>query len=221
MFVAIVPAYNEEKTIGSVVRDLFGHVDKVVVIDDASQDKTCGNAKEAGAVVLRHKINLGQGAALQTGHDYSLKCGAKHILHFDGDGQFDVNDILPALEKLKLEKADILFGSKFLDNRSSIPWFKKYILKPIGILIDRFFSRIKLSDLHNGFRILNRAALEKIVITQDGMAHATEIPCHVRINNLKYIEYPVGVTYHKYGQSSVGGFRIIKDLLVGRLINRN
>ena len=218
MFIAVVPAYNEEQKIGSVVRSLFEHVDQVLVVDDASTDRTSVQAGEAGAVVLRHKINRGQGAALQTGHDHALSLGALYVLHFDGDGQLDVLDIKPALNKLKEEGADVLFGSRFLDNRSRLPWFKRKILIPISRLVDKFFSRVKLSDAHNGFRILNRRALEKININQDRMAHATDIPCQVRLHGLKYIEHPVCVTYHEYGQRASGGFQIIKDLMFGRFL---
>ena len=197
MFVVIVPAYNEENNIGSVVQSLFGHTDKVVVVDDNSEDKTIENASKAGATVLQHKINRGQGAALQTGHDYALKNNADYVLHFDGDGQFDVGDIVPALEELKKTNSDILFGSRFLDDRTKIPWLKKYILFPPARLFNKLFGGVNLTDIHNGFRILNRKALEQIKIEQDRMAHATEIPAKAKKLDLKYVEYPVRVVYHE------------------------
>lgn len=218
MLIAVVPAYNEEKNIGSVVRNLFEHVDNVVVVDDCSKDNTSEVAKEAGATVLSHKINRGQGAALQTGHDYALKVDADHVLHFDGDGQFDVYDIGPAMIKLKETDSDILFGSRFLDGRSNIPWFKKHVLLPLGRMMNKFFTQMHLTDAHNGFRILNRKALEKINITQDKMAHASEIPTLVKKYSLKYVEHPVKVTYHEYGQGVRGGFAIVRDLVMGRFV---
>ncbi|MFH1286164.1 MAG: glycosyltransferase family 2 protein [Candidatus Magasanikbacteria bacterium] len=218
MFIAIVPAYNEENQIGSVVRSLFDHVDMVVVVDDNSNDNTSVEAEKAGAHVLSHKINRGQGAALQTGHDYALRKGAQYVLHFDGDGQFDALDIVPALECIKKANADILFGSRFLDMRSNTPWFKKKILIPLGRFVDRIFGGLRLTDAHNGFRILHKNALEKIIITQDKMAHASEIPRLVKKHNLSYVEHPVKVTYHRYGQSALGGVRILSDLVVGRFV---
>ena len=220
MFIAVVPAYNEEKRIGSVVQSLFGQVDRVVVVDDNSTDNTFAVAKSAGAIVLRHKINRGQGAALQTGHDYSLENNAEHVLHFDGDGQFDVQDIVPALKKIQEARADILFGSRYLDNRStSVPWFKRYVLRPCATyIIDRPFTGLPLSDAHNGFRILHKKALDKIYISQDGMAHATEIPFLVRKHNLSFVEFPVKVTYYSYGQSATAGMTIIKDLFFGKFL---
>jgi len=218
MFIAIVPAYNEEKTIGSVARDLFGHVDKVVVVDDGSEDKTSEVARSAGAAVLRHKINRGQGAALQTGDECALKLGADYVLHFDADGQFNTADIKPALEKLKNEKADVLFGSRFFDSRSNVPFFKRRFLLPAARLINFLFTGVSLSDVHNGFRILNRNALEKIAITHDRMAHASEILSQIKKCGLKCIEFPVKVLYKEYGQGMRGGVEVVKDLLLGRFI---
>jgi len=218
MFFAIVPAYNEAKRIESVIRDLEPHVDRVVVIDDASSDDTVKRARAAGATVLEHRVNRGQGAALQTGHEYSLKQGAEYVLHFDGDGQFDVRDIQVSLNKLKEQKADILFGSRYLDTNSEIPWFKRFVIHPISRFVNRLFGAPKLSDAHNGFRILNRNALTKIVISQDRMAHATQIPVLAKKQRLRIVEQPVTVTYHEYGQRAVGGFQVLKDLLFGKFV---
>lgn len=218
MFIAIVPAFNEEKNIGSVVRSLFGHVDQVVVVDDCSFDRTAEEAKVAGAVVLQHEINRGQGAALETGHAYARQAGAKYVIHFDGDGQFSVEDIRPALEHLQKNNADVLLGSRFLDNRSNVPWFKKNILHPLAKLINRLFGGLYLSDVHNGFRILSEKALVHIEISQDRMAHATEIPYLIRKHQLRYTEFPVQVIYKEYGQSGLSGFAIVKDLFLDKFI---
>jgi glycosyltransferase involved in cell wall biosynthesis len=218
MFLAIVPAYNEEKRISSVIKSLLSHVDEIVVVDDCSTDKTVDVAQNAGATVLRHKINLGQGASLETGHSYARERGAQYVLHFDGDGQLSVEDIKPALEKLKNEHADIILGSRFLDDRSQVPLFKRKILLPVGVFINKLFTGLKLTDAHNGFRILNRTALEKIKITHDRMAHATEIISLIKKHNLKHVEFPVKIVYHEYGQRSLAGFKILKDLVFGRFV---
>jgi len=218
MFLAIVPAYNEEEKIGSVVQSLFSHIDRVVVVDDCSVDSTSDEAKNAGAIVLQHKINRGQGASLQTGHQYALENNADYILHFDGDGQFDVSDIAPALEEFKKTNSDILFGSRFLDSRTKIPWIKKYILFPPARLFNKLFGGVDLTDIHNGFRILNRKALESFSIEQDRMAHATEIPAKAKKLGLKYIEFPVKVTYHRYGGGLVHGLGVVKDLVFGKFL---
>ena len=218
MLLALVPAYNEEKNLPSVIRSLLSEVDAVVVIDDASTDNTAAVAEQAGARVLIHPLNRGQGAALETGHAYARQTGAEYVLHFDADGQFDATDIQPALHTLKNSGADILFGSRFLGKSSNIPWSKQYIIFPLGKIMNRFFGSLPLSDVHNGFRILNKTALEKIYITHDRMAHATEIPVLTKRHGLKHIEFPVHVTYHEYGQGGLGGLQILKDLFTGKFI---
>jgi len=218
MFIAIVPAYNEEKRIASVVKSLRAHVDEVVVVDDCSTDDTARIAGKLGATVLSHGVNLGQGASLETGHEYARKKQADYVLHFDGDEQFDVADIVPALEKLQTTHKDILFGSRFLDNRSNMPFFKRHILLPVGRMVNILFASIPLRDAQNGFRILNAHALDMIHISQNRMAHATEIMSLVKKYDLTYIEFPVKVYYHEYGQAMSGGFRIMRDLVVGKFV---
>ncbi|MBU0660761.1 glycosyltransferase family 2 protein [Patescibacteria group bacterium] len=219
MLLAVVPAYNEEERIACVIKKLQDHVDHIVVIDDASKDNTVKVARLAGATVLEHKINRGQGAALETGHEYARLVGAEYILHFDGDDQMHPEDIAPALAHMKEQKALVLFGSRLLDGRSTLPWFKRMILLPIGKMINFLFVRAHLSDVHNGFRLFHAQVLAVMVIEQDRMAHATEIPAKVIALNLPYVEFPIKVTYHEYGQSARGGFTILKDLLFSKFIS--
>lgn len=217
MIIALVAAYNEEKNIGSVVRDLFEHVDHVVVVDDGSQDGTPHIASKAGATVFTHVINRGQGAALQTGHEHALRLGAQYVIHFDGDGQFDVQDIPRALTHMKEVNADILLGSRFMDNRSHIPFAKRNILFPLGRLVNRISGAPSITDVHNGFRILNERALSAIVLRQDGMAHATEILQLIPRHDLTHVEFPVKVRYDHFGQGMMSGIRIIKDLIMHKV----
>ncbi len=218
MFLALVPGYNEEKNIASVVRRIIPFVDEVVVIDDGSTDETARAAQQAGATVIRHELNRGQGAALETGHCYARARNADFVLHFYGDGQFNAEDIPRALEEMKNSGADILFGSRFLDNRSLIPWTKKKIILPVARLVDRLLGGAKLSDSHNGFRVLNKRALQLLKLTQDRMAHASEIPVLAEKNNLRHIEYPVKVSYREYGQNGRNGVKILWDLALGRIL---
>lgn len=216
MALVVVPAYNEEKEIGRTISGLFQHgYREVVVVDDGSMDNTATVARAAGATVLRHRLNRGQGAALQTGDEYALAHGADIVVHFDADGQFDPTDIAPALEKIESGQADVVFGSRFLDSRSRIPWIKKYLILPVARVVNWVFTGVWLSDAHNGFRLLALPALEKINITQAGMAHNTEILAQIKRNNLKYLEAPVKVRYHDFGQGIAGGFKIIGDLVWG------
>lgn len=215
MIFIVVPAYNEEKNIGRVVRGLFDSGFKnVVVVNDGSKDKTLVEARAAGAIVINHIFNRGQGATLQTGDEYCLKAGADKVIHFDGDGQFDPKDIGPAVKEMESAGVEVLFGSRFLDNRSEMPFLKKYFILPVGRFVNFLFTGIWLSDAHNGFRILNKRALSLIKITQSGMAHNSEILAEVKKFGLSYQEFPIKVSYSRYGQGIKGGFKIIRDLVV-------
>jgi len=218
MLFIIIPAYNEAKNIGRVISGLFSQgLQNIVVVDDGSTDQTVQIAESAGAVVLRHEVNRGQGASLQTGNDYALAHGASAVVHFDADGQFNPADIAKALEVMKEKNVDVILGSRFLDNRSQMPWTKKYLILPTARLINHFLTGLKLTDVHNGFRILSRTALEAINISQDRMAHNSEIISQIKQKKLSYLEYPVEVTYNEYGQGVGGGLKIIWEVLQGRL----
>lgn len=216
----VIAAYNEGKRIASVIDGLHaaGYED-IVVVDDCSTDDTSSIARAAGAVVVRHPINRGQGAALQTGMDYALAHRADIIVHFDGDGQMQSSDI-PAMTAPIVEgKADIIFGSRFLDGRTAVPWIKKWcILKP-AILFNWLMTGIHLTDAHNGFRALSKTAAKRIVIRHDRMAHATEIVSYTRAYGLRYTEVPVHITYNEFGQGIIGGIKIIRDLFMSTLFH--
>ncbi len=220
MFLAIVPAWNEEKTIGRIVRNLLTCVDQVVVVDDGSVDSTSANARAAGAVVLSHLVNRGQGAALETGHTYARKIGADFVLHFDADEQFSIDDITPAKAALEASGADILFGSRFMGKHANLPFLKRYLILPVGHVIQKYLFGIDLKDAHNGFRILTKRALKAVYITQDKMAHATEIPVLAIKYGLRYIEFPVTVTYYEYGQGVMDGVGVVADLVTGKLMQK-
>ncbi len=218
MVFIVLPAHNEEQRIGRVIRDLFQHgFVNVIVVDDGSTDDTANEAAGAGATVLSHAVNRGQGAALQTGNEFAIQNEAKIIVHFDADGQFNVSDIDVGIKKLTAENLDIVFGSRFLDNRSKIPFFKKYFILPLSRVINNWITGLKLSDVHNGFRIIRKETAEKIQITQDQMAHNSQIPRLVKENNLKYGELPVEVFYFENGQGVIGGFKILWDLLIAKI----
>lgn len=218
MIFALVPAFNEEKKIAAVVRSLLAQVNEVVVIDDGSNDATAQEAALAGATVLVHTLNRGQGAALETGHEYAREQQAEVVVHFDADGQFDPSDVGRGLVALQETGADIVLGSRFLEKTSELPWLKRHLVLPFGRLVDRFFGGVRLTDAHNGFRVLNKRALSVLCLTQDRMAHATEIPQLIARHQLSYSELPITVSYHEFGQGPFSGLKILRDLVWKKLL---
>lgn len=214
----IIPAYNEEKSIAEVIKRVKKEVSQAVVVDDCSSDQTFMIASEAGAVVLRHAVNRGQGASLQTGIDHALRNGAGYLVHFDADGQFLAEEIKDVLGPLLSDEADVVLGSRFLEKKSDIPRFKKHIIMPLARLANQIFLGINMTDPQSGFRAFNRSASEKIIIEQDRMAHCSEILTKIHANKLRIKEVPISVVYHDFGQRLSGGFKILKELFLGSLI---
>lgn len=219
MIVAIVPAYNEAHSIGSVIRGLFHHVDRVLVVNDGSTDDTANVARAAGATVLSHEVNRGQGAALETGHTWARMHCASHVLHFDADGQFDAEDVSKAISLMNEHGADVVLGSRFLHNdATSLPLSKRVLLPIWRELMQNALYGVELTDAHNGFRLLNERALHRVSISQDGMAHASEIIAQCVHHKLEIVELPIVVTYHEYGQGIGGAMRIFRDLFIGKFV---
>lgn len=217
----VIAAFNEERTVENVIKGLKreGYSD-IILVDDASSDKTAILANNASATVLRHIINRGQGAALQTGIDYALEHNADIIVTFDADGQHNEKDVRNVIAPIIKKEADVVFGSRFLGG-SKVPFFKKWTLKG-GIFFTWIFSGIWLSDVHCGFRAFSRDAAKKIKITYDRMEHASEIIDEVVRKKIKYIEVPVHVKYTKYavqkGQSIFNSIKMASKLLFGRFL---
>lgn len=213
----IIPAYNEEKNISLVIDNLKKYNYQIVVIDDCSTDKTQQIAKNKGIIVLKHLINRGQGAALETGNQYALNQQADIVVHFDGDGQFLAEEISDLINPLINNQADIVFGSRFLSKKSQMPLLKKKIIMPLARLVNQIIG-VKSSDPQIGFRALNKRALEKIKIENDGMAHCSEILFKAHQLNLRIKEVPTTVIYQRFGNNFSGGLKIIKDLLIKKVL---
>ncbi|MCD4705986.1 glycosyltransferase family 2 protein [bacterium] len=216
----IIPAFNEEKNIKAVIEDVKNEIpnSNIVVVDDCSNDDTVRITRNQGVVVLKHIINRGQGAALQTGNEYAIQKKADIIVHFDGDGQHMAKDIKKIIQPIIEDAADIVLGSRFLSVENRIPATKKFfILKP-ALLFNYAFTGLKLSDVHNGLRAMSKKAATKIKITQDKMAHNTEIISEIKRNKLRYKEVPVQVIYNEYGQNFFDGLKIIKDLIFKKIL---
>lgn len=217
----VVPAYNEAQTVKGVVTELLEFYPHVVVVDDGSYDQTSAELHCSGATLLRHVINLGQGAALQTGIIYCLRVGAKIIVTFDADGQHCANDIARLVEPITEGQADIVLGSRFLGQAEDIPVSRRVLLE-CGILFTRLVSGVALTDVHNGLRAFSRCFAEKLNININRMAHASEIIDQIKQNNFFYKEVPVNLRYTEYsrkkGQNALGAFKILTDYIMERII---
>ncbi|MBX7143030.1 MAG: glycosyltransferase family 2 protein [Oligoflexia bacterium] len=218
----IVPAYREASVIGAVLDSLAATKYQIVVVDDCSPDTTAEIAERSRAHVCRHCINLGQGAAIQTGIDYALSNGAEALVTFDADGQHSAADIPALLEGLDKHKADVALGSRFTTGGAAhnMGGARRTLLK-LATLMTRLSTGLNISDTHNGLRALRAEAARKIRITQNRMAHASEILSLVAQHKLKFVEVPVHISYTDYstskGQRASNSFNIIWDSITGML----
>lgn len=219
----VVPAYNEEKAIGTVLAKLVGYPYGIVVVDDGSADNTAKKAEAFPVTVLRHVCNLGQGAAIQTGISYALRFPeTRFVVTFDSDGQHSPEDIERLLEPLRAGTHDVVLGSRFLreGDARNIKTTKWVFLK-LAVAFTRMSTGLALSDTHNGLRAFTAEAAAKLHITQNRMAHASEILSQIALLGLRWCEVPVTISYTNYsrakGQSMLNSINILWDMARGRL----
>lgn len=218
----IVPCFNEEASVlHQTLVALINTGASVVLVDDGSDANQKKILPDLPIYFLRHEINLGQGAALQTGTEFALEKNAEYIVHFDADGQHQSGDINPLLQPLLTNEADISFGSRFLTaTDQTIPPFRKIVIS-VARFINYLFTGILLSDAHNGMRALTKKAASSIIIRENRMSHASEILFAVKKNKLRFCEVPVTIVYSSYskqkGQSGWNSIRILFDLLLHKL----
>jgi polyprenyl-phospho-N-acetylgalactosaminyl synthase len=214
----VVPLYNEAQVIGDVVRAARRTFPHIVCVDDGSTDGSADEAAAAGAVVVRHPVNLGQGAALQTGFEFALSVPTmRWVVTFDADGQHQVQDVVQMLDKARAEGLDAVFGSRFLDNRTDAGALKKLVLR-LAVGYTNLTTHTKLTDAHNGLRLLSRDVVARIDITQNRMAHASELVQQIGSMKVRYGESPVHILYTDYsrakGQSLWNAVNILAELIL-------
>jgi glycosyltransferase involved in cell wall biosynthesis len=216
----IIPAYNEAAVIGRVVADVVKRGYNVAVIDDGSIDETGHRAGAAGAIVVTHPINLGQGAALQTGIQFALRQGADTIVTFDADGQHRPADIDCLIDALTTSNADFALGSRFRGGAVAMPLSRRLLLMA-AIWFTRLTTGLNVSDTHNGLRAMTRRGAGCIKLRQNRMAHASELLDEIARSGLRYVEVPVTIEYSRYslakGQRLADSLRILVDLSAQRL----
>jgi glycosyltransferase involved in cell wall biosynthesis len=219
----IVPAFNEAKVIGDVIADLRQVFDHVVCVDDGSTDATADIALRAGAHVVRHPVNLGQGAAIQTGVEYARsQPGAAVFVTFDADGQHRVKDVVAMIDRLAKGDVDVVIGTRFAGTTvSQTPPLKRLILRTAAWLSPSS-HRLHLTDAHNGLRVFNKTVADNLNLTMNGMSHATEFIALIVENHWRVTEEPVEILYTEYsmskGQPLLNGVNIVFDgFLRGRI----
>ena len=208
----VIAAFNEGKVIRDVVSEVVAAGWQLVVVDDGSRDDTAQTAAVPGAIVVRHRVNLGQGAALQTGIDYAIRRGARAIVTFDADGQHRCEDI--PLLIAALDDADIALGSRFLGGVEGASGGRKVLLRT-ATAVSNSLSGMKLTDAHCGLRAFRVSAAPALRITQDRMAHASELLRKIKKSGLAVVEVPVTVRYTEHsmskGQGGIQAVRILFD----------
>lgn len=219
--VVVIPAYNEGPILYNLTKSLSEKKYTVVVVDDGSTPALKDSLKNNAVYYLRHESNLGQGAALQTGFDFALTLQPHYVVSFDADGQHDIDDIDALLQPLQKGEAVISLGSRFLSNNpTQVPLSKKIVLY-LARAINFLFTGMWLSDAHNGLRAFTAAALASIQLTENRMAHASELLFEIKRKKHKYKEVPVTIHYSDYskekGQSAWQGIQIVFDLVLHKL----
>jgi glycosyltransferase involved in cell wall biosynthesis len=216
----VIAAYNEGGVIADVVRPLVSDGYQVVVVDDGSRDDTSVRARGAGAAVLRHVINRGQGAALQSGLRHALRQGATLLVTFDADGQHSPADVPRLIRPISDGTADIVLGSRFLEHAAGVPVARRILLR-LAVAFTGVMSGVQLTDAHNGLRALSRRAAEQVDLHLDRMAHASEIIDQLVRTGLPLVEVSVNVRYTTYslekGQRAGNAARILWDYLLNKL----
>ncbi len=217
----IVPVYNEALTVATTVSDLLQTFDDVVCVDDGSHDGSAELAHAAGATVLRHVINQGQGAALRTGFDHVLRhTSAAYVVTFDADGQHLVDDARRMVERARTEGVEVVLASRFTGHTEEMPLLRGLLLRA-AVRFTRLTSRLEVTDTHNGLRVLSRRAVRLIDLRMPRMAYASELLDAIVPAGLSYVEEPVTVIYTDYsrakGQRNSNAFNILYDLAARRL----
>jgi len=216
--VLIIPVFNEAAVIAQVVRAGLAACTRVVCVDDGSTDRSAVLARQAGATVVRHPFNLGQGAALQTGMQYALEAtDAEYLITFDADGQHQVADAVAMARHAREHDLAIVFGSRFLDDRTRPGWLRRLLLKS-AVWLTNQQTGMRLSDAHNGLRVIRRDAARRVDLRQNRMAHATEIVLQLGRTRLPWQEYPVHVLYTDYsrakGQPLMNAVNVLVDSIL-------
>lgn len=219
----IIPCYNEGTVIQEVIESARATFPNIVAVNDGSPDDSAERIHAGGAHLVNHPVNLGQGAAIQTGIEYARQQpGAEYFVTFDADGQHQVKDVLKMVARLREEPLDIVVGTRFGRPRAEddqVPLIKRIVLRTV-VMLSPTTRKLGLSDAHNGLRVFNRTVAEEMNIRMNGMSHASEIVSMIADRGWRVAEEPVDILYTEYsmskGQSLINGVNILADGLLAR-----
>jgi glycosyltransferase involved in cell wall biosynthesis len=217
----VVPVFNEAEVIGSVIKEILTACPHVVCVNDGSTDGSHDEILNAGAFLVNHPINMGQGASLQTGIEFArMLPGVRRFVTFDADGQHRLEDALRMLDTLDDTDVDIVLGSRFLGEINGASLLRRTVLR-MAVQFTNATSGVRLTDAHNGLRAFNRHVADTMRITSSDMTHASEIIELINRNGYKYVEVPVTIEYTQYsmtkGQSVLNAVNIAFDTLLRKL----
>jgi glycosyltransferase involved in cell wall biosynthesis len=218
--VIIVRVYNEAPVVGGVISELIGAGLHVIAVDDASTDTSAAEIDKAGAFRVSHPVNLGAGGALQTGFEAALRfTDAQYIGCFDADGQHQLADLLGMIDLIR-QGYDVVMGSRFLDSKTEMSPLRRTILQLATKVMNRG-EGTKLTDAHNGLRLVARHVVQRISLSHAGMAYASELEHQLTRPQYRVVEHPVHILYTDYsrskGQPLLNSVNILADTLTHRL----
>lgn len=218
--VVVVRVYNEAPVVRAVISELVQAGLSVIAVDDASTDASAQEIDAAGALRISHPVNLGAGGALQTGYEAALRfTDARYIGCFDADGQHQLEDLLAMIRRIR-EGYDVVMGSRFLDQKTRMSPLRRLILRVATKVMNRH-SEVKLTDAHNGLRLITRDVAASIRLTHTGMAYASELEEQLTSPGLRVVEHPVHILYTDYsrakGQPLLNSINILADTVAHRI----
>ena len=213
----LVPAFNEQKVIKDIINSLLKNFSNVIVINDGSNDRTLEIINDLDIKVLSHEINLGVGAAVQTGFDYVSKIpNAKAVITFDADGQHLVDDAVAMAKEILICDEGIIFGTRFPKHSKNIPKVKRFVLKLIAKITD-LVTGVTLTDAHNGLKAYKISTIKELELQFSSYSYESELITQVAKKKIDYKEMSTDIKYTSYsikkGQKLLNGLLIIEDLL--------
>lgn len=212
--VAIMPAYNEERFIGSVVLKSLQYVERVIVVDDGSSDATAAIAKAAGATVIVHECNQGKGGALNTGFREVQNLDADVVVLIDADGQHLPDEIPLVVGPILSGQADICIGSRYIEKTSEVPTHRVYGHRVFN-LITSTAAGVRASDSQSGFRAFSIQAVQQIVFSSAGFSVESEMQFLAHDHKFRVAEVPITILYHEKPKRNVvhHGLHVLNGIL--------